>query len=87
MSVLSEQRLRELLQNSNVEERLIVMPLIDLDENMTDGSIDIRLGTNFIVTRSARVGGLSPFDREERLNAYQERVYVPALPPRSFHSL
>jgi deoxycytidine triphosphate deaminase len=78
MSVVSRARLVKLLFNTtSFSERLVVMPIIDPARQISDGSVDVRLGSYFIVTRSARVGGLNPFDPQAILSSYQERLYVP----------
>lgn len=78
MTVLSKRRLWQLLyETDSTAERLIVMPILKPDEQVSEGSIDIRLGSYFVVTRSARVGGLKPFAEERELSAYQETLYVP----------
>jgi dCTP deaminase len=78
MTVLSKARLRHLLyETDSLEDRLVVMPVMDPEKQISEGSIDVRLGSYFVVTRSARVGGLDPFAKQRELNAYQETLYRP----------
>lgn len=78
MTVLSEKRLRQLIYaTAPVADRLVVSPLLEPDQQIGEGSIDLRLGSHFIVTRTARVGGLNPFEKQDQLRAYQERLHVP----------
>jgi len=53
------------------------MPILDPEKQISEGSVDIRLGSHFVVTRTARVGGLDPFKEERTLSSYQESLYRP----------
>jgi len=78
MTILSKERLRHLLfETDAAADRLVVMPILEPDRQISEGSVDVRLGGYFVVTRSARVGGLEPFLDERTLNAYQETIHVP----------
>ncbi len=76
MTVLSKARLWKLLyETTSTADRLVVMPILEPDKQISEGSVDIRLGSYFVVTRSARVGGLEPFEEHRELSAYQETLY------------
>ncbi len=77
MTVSRSRLMKLLFETPSFDERLVVMPIIDPATQVSDGSVDIRLGSYFIVTRSARVGGLDPFESQATLGSYQERLYVP----------
>jgi len=79
MTVVGRERLVELLSDDTpVPERLVVTPILEPDIQIGDGCIDIRLGNCFVVTKSARVGGIEPFKRPTptELERYQETLYV-----------
>lgn len=61
-----------------VADRLVVTPILDRDTQIGDGCIDLRLGNYFIVTKTARVGGIEPFKwlTPTQLELYQETLYV-----------
>jgi dCTP deaminase len=77
------------MEHSNPDLRLTVVPLLD-KKQVGRGAIDLRLGTEFLVLRQARLGGIDPGSSDERsLKAMYERVAVPFgedfwLHPRHF---
>jgi dCTP deaminase len=80
MAVIDRERLAELLSSKTpVGERLVVSPILEPDDQVGNGSIDVRLGNYFIVTRTARVGGIQPFEGDTPANIarLQETLYVP----------
>ena len=59
-------------------ERLVVTPLFDPDEQVGEASIDLRLGTEFLVLRRTLEAGLDPTAFSERqMDEMQERIVVP----------
>src|SRR5688500_18404502 len=77
-----------------VKDRLLIAPEPDVNALKTDGSasIDLRLGTWFVTTRSSRLPVLDIYDRSEPLpseHMLTTKHYVPfrekfILHPRSF---
>ena len=59
-----------------LEERLIVTPLLDPDQ-MRGGSVDVRLGQEFILMKRSAKGPIDPLEMEHDPRDYQERVRVP----------
>ncbi|PSR33693.1 MAG: dCTP deaminase [Sulfobacillus benefaciens] len=55
--------------------RLIVTPLLSR-EQIRGGSVDVRLGTEFILMKRSARGPIDPMAMEEPLQDYQERVQV-----------
>ncbi|MFZ6003077.1 MAG: dCTP deaminase [Actinomycetota bacterium] len=77
MSALSHQALEAALRMQPLEKRLVVAPLLD-EEQIGPGTIDLRLGTEFIETHRLRKGVLDPLDDDEPLEGErEERVVVP----------
>lgn len=76
--VLSKEEILERLQAEN-EDRLVVTPLVD-DKQVSEGSIDLRLNTEFIVTKRTKFGSIDPVTNRLELDSlimgYQERTYV-----------
>ena len=64
------------MQTERLEDRLIVMPLLDATQ-IGPASIDVRLGTEFIELRRMERGLLDPFEENEDDAAREERVVVP----------
>lgn len=79
MTVPSRERLLEMLTDADLGKRLVVTPVVDPDRQIGDGCIDIRLGNQFVVTKTARVGQIEPYARKRptSIERYQETLYVP----------
>jgi dCTP deaminase len=59
LTLLREEKLREVLAAPNIEERLAVTPLLD-DGQIGPASIDLRLGTEFTILRRTSQPGIDP---------------------------
>lgn len=59
--------------------RLAIVPMLDIDEQVGDGSIDLRLGTDFLISRHFGGSGIDPTDKavDQELVAAQERLVLP----------
>jgi len=81
---------RRVFEDIDDDERLYIAPNLDLkqDASYEKSSLDIRLGTHFIITRRTKFSHIDPFglegDREKteaeiatELENYQEEVYIP----------
>ena len=44
---------------------IVITPLLNREEQITDGAVDVRLGTEFIITKRTSTFGIDPFDKEE----------------------
>lgn len=57
--------------------KLIITPLID-EKQISSGSIDLRLNTEFIVTKRTKFSLLDPLDNslDQRIKEYQEKTYA-----------
>lgn len=64
------------------ESKLVVTPLIDLDNQIHNSAIDLRLGNDFILFKRSRLSGIDPLVNATKENLrlppyeYQERYYV-----------
>ena len=78
MSILSAHALRDLIFK---EQRLVVTPLLEPKRQIADGSasIDLRLGTRFIVSRKGYLPSIdtSKSDFEKNTANLQDTYYVP----------
>lgn len=89
MSQLGRDELERVLEESDLGQRLVVTPLLDRRQ-VGRGSIDLRLGTEFLLLRRTSRAGLRPgYDPQPVIDAMQERVIVPVgddlwLHPRHF---
>ena len=59
MSLLGQRRIRELMKAPDLKNRLIVTPIFE-DNQIGAGSIDLRLGTEFIVVRRGNLALIDP---------------------------
>ena len=90
MSAVLENEIRAAMHQRELSRRLIITPLLDAEQQIGPGTIDVRLGSEFI---SPQRPDRSPIDMvaEGALLRYDEGVrnYVPlggtyALPPQGF---
>ncbi|WP_053960212.1 dCTP deaminase [Sulfobacillus thermosulfidooxidans] len=73
--VIGEQVLKERMEKS-LPERLIVTPLLS-PEQIKGGSVDVRLGTEFILMKRSARGPIDPMNMDTGSSGdYQERVHV-----------
>jgi len=78
-SVLAEGEIKKrLLRKMDDKEGLVITPLLDPDHQIGVDSIDLRLGTYFIVFKSTSIPVVK-FGAEEKISAreFQTRVHVP----------
>ena len=77
--LLSKEEITRRLKSKD-KDKLVVTPLIDDKNQISAGSIDLRLNTEFIVTRRTKFTLLDPIVDKERLDLsikeYQEKAYV-----------
>ena len=69
------------LSNKNINQKIFMIPLIKKSQ-IGRGSVDIRLGTEFIIFRRTKYSILDILDKnkenlESDIGKYQEKVYVP----------
>lgn len=67
MSILGRQRILEIMKHRELKHRLVVTPILD-SRQVGEGSIDIRLGNEFIVVRRGNLPLIDPAEnvRERR---------------------
>lgn len=69
MSVLGSEKLKTLMyRTENLDQRLVVTPILDPSEQISDSAaaIDIRLGTKFIISKRANVSVVDPQNKNFR---------------------
>ncbi|MDA8194996.1 MAG: dCTP deaminase [Thermaerobacter sp.] len=72
--VISEADLLDRM-NRPLANRLLVTPLLDRDQ-VRGGSVDVRLGTDFILLKRSARAPIDPMTMNEEAQDYQERVRV-----------
>ncbi|AUW95001.1 MAG: dCTP deaminase [Sulfobacillus thermosulfidooxidans] len=73
--VMGEAQLRERMQHPVIQERLVVTPLLS-DAQVKGASIDVRLGTDFILMKRSAAGPIDPMAMRTGVLDYQERARV-----------
>lgn len=74
MSVLTAEQLRKRIQ---VDEDLIISPILDFDWQVQGSSINLRLGTKFIITKRAELAVLQPSKlTAEHARKFQTKVHL-----------
>lgn len=76
MSVLGHKELLSLLCREKLEERLIVTPILNIEQQVNEASIDVRLGNDFIVTRRGNLAKLDPASDDTAEHRYQTKHFV-----------
>lgn len=79
MTLLHDRALHAAM-NDQIDRRLVITPLLDPDEQIGPGSVDLRLGTDFLLPRRTAEAGLDPGDPDAArrvLLAAHERFTVP----------
>ena len=83
-SALGISELEERLYHPRLEDRLVVSPLIK--PHSQDGTIDIRLGTKFIMTQRTSVPQIDPLVlNSEDIPKFLQRVDLPMGSPITIH--
>ncbi len=79
MTILSTSQIIERIFHDDPSKRLTITPIIDPKLQIGDGTVDIRLGTRFILFRGRKIGTLDPTMDEvaEKIHGFQDRVYFP----------
>lgn len=77
MGLLSKSEIEEWL-NKDLNERLVITPILDPREQISEGAVDLRLSTTFILTQKTEFARMDPTQGKEQLKAeiqkYQFRV-------------
>ncbi len=79
MTVLKESEIKARINEPNIKKRLIITPLLDAKEVIESSSVDLRLGTEFILLRRRIVGCLDINKQNEikrDIHSYQERIRI-----------
>jgi dCTP deaminase len=66
MSLATMQEIVQFMSRENHEERLIVKPLLNPRLQISGSTIDLRLGTKFVVTKRTTLSAINPFGRNAR---------------------
>lgn len=74
---------RRLDLDGSSPEKLVVTPLINPEKQIEDGTVDVRLSTEFVVAKRSKFATLDPLDDkgekgdlDSRILEYQEKTYV-----------
>lgn len=84
MTLLHYEDLRSALDDPDLANRLVVVPLLD-PKQVGPAAIDLRLGTDFLVLRRTERAGLDPKEGRLPLEATHERLKVPLGKPLWLH--
>lgn len=79
MTALNDVAIKALLDDEDPSRRLIITPLLDRDEQIGPGSVDLRLGTEFLETPRKDNASVDPFarDSQSKLVVPETRTFVP----------
>jgi len=78
MATLSTREIK-VWQKKKYPDRLIITPLLEEEEQIKDNTVDLRLGTEFIITRRTSfpaIDATKGIEIEQRIGQYQERIRI-----------
>lgn len=76
MAILLREQLLDAMRAENIRERLVVTPLLD-EAQVGAGSIDLRLGTEFIETERRIEALIDPYDESQSTPLREDVHFVP----------
>lgn len=79
MSALTDIDIRAMLTESDPDNRLLITPMLDPEKQIGPGTVDLRLGTEFLETprqNNASIDPFAPYDPRSRPSG-DVRTYVP----------
>jgi dCTP deaminase len=76
VTLLQNEALRSRIGNENLEQRLIVVPLLQ-ESQIGEASIDLRLGSEFIEARRRSEEAIDPFRDETLSTVGEDRYEIP----------
>jgi dCTP deaminase len=86
MTLLRHEDLERVIDDDDLERRLVIMPLLDRAKQIGSASVDVRLGTEFRFLRHTEGGGIDPGEPLHALLEHsQERVAVAIGEPLWLH--
>ena len=70
--------IKDAIYNPDINKRIIITPLINKEQQINSGAIDLRLGTEFILAKKTRFSDLNPKKPQlsSRIKEYQERITI-----------
>jgi dCTP deaminase len=68
MALLSKEKI-VLWLNKEPEKRLVITPILDPDKQISEGSVDLRLGTTFILMHKAELAAMDGTKGKDQLEA------------------
>lgn len=78
MSVLTKEEIKKAL-NRPLENKLVITPMLDEENQIGESSVDVRLGNEFILIRKRTFGSFDisdPEDMESMIRLYQEKIRI-----------
>lgn len=73
--LLQREEILRLLGLEKLDERLVVTPILDVDRQVGAGSIDLRLGSEFIETRRRQAEVVDPFESRDMVGTTDHDRY------------
>lgn len=78
MSILSKSQIIERLFAPNLEQRLVISPILQEADQIGEGTVDLRLGTDFVISKRNDAHIFDPMNRAdmEATHLRSDREYV-----------
>ena len=75
MTVLGRNKIIEYMEKDELSDRLVVTPILEPSQ-IGPGSIDIRVGNDFVIARKGHLASIDPARRRQSLKQYQYHHHV-----------
>jgi len=75
MTILSGKNIKKLLNHENVQDRLVVTPILDEAKQIGPSTIDLRLGTRFKVDMRTREPFFDPLNLDRPIDTFYDETY------------
>ncbi|MGD6807752.1 MAG: dCTP deaminase [Candidatus Bathyarchaeia archaeon] len=79
MAILSRTEIQHLIYEAPIDERLCITPLTDPKNQIGEGTVDIRLGSHFIIYKGRKIETVDPTEENipYKIREFQEKIYIP----------
>jgi dCTP deaminase len=79
LAILSRDQIIDRIFSPDIDLKLCVTPITDFERQISEGTIDIRLGTRFIIFKGRKIETLDPTqkDIEIKIREFQDKIYIP----------
>ncbi|MHA1758772.1 MAG: dCTP deaminase [Promethearchaeota archaeon] len=77
-SILSDIEIKERLEwpLDDWEKKLIIAPILDLESQLGQNSIDLRIGTEFSLPKPIKISTINPLNEAHNIKKYEQKIHL-----------